>query len=299
MPKKLTNDEFLKRVKNVHGNKYKYPDMFKGVKTKIQIICPVHGVFYKTPYRHINKEEICPKCSRLDTLDDFIIKANEKHNYKYSYSSSFYTNTDTKITILCSVHGDFTLTPNKHIQGQGCPKCKTNKLREYFSNTFNDFIIKANKKHDNKYKYNDSVYINNSSKINIVCEKHGEFKQSAANHLSGQGCPKCKRSKGELKIEKMLNNSNIKYEAQKTFNTCRYKYPLKFDFYLPTLRICIEYDGIQHFEIVEKWGGIDNLIDTQNRDKIKTEYCKNNDIKLIRIRYDENIEEKYNYYFVE
>ena len=62
-------------------------------------------------------------------------------------------------------------------------------------------------------------------------------------------------------------------------------YPLKFDFYLPDYNCCIEYDGKQHFEPIDYFGGKNGFIKTQERDDIKNQYCKNNDIKLIRIPY--------------
>jgi hypothetical protein len=61
--------------------------------------------------------------------------------------------------------------------------------------------------------------------------------------------------------------------------------------------LCIEYDGIQHFESVEYWGGQSALENQQLRDQIKTDFCFNNNIKLIRIRYNENILDKLNSQF--
>lgn len=89
-----------------------------------------------------------------------------------------------------------------------------------------------------------------------------------------------------------MEYNNVKYIKQQRFKGCKDKNPLPFDFYLPELNICIEFDGIQHFEIIEKWGGGDGLKDRQMKDKIKNKYCKNNNIILLRIKYNENIEEK-------
>ena len=105
----------------------------------------------------------------------------------------------------------------------------------------------------------------------------------------GCGCPKCNNSKGEMSIMKILDDVKINYEYQKSFKDCRNKLPLSFDFYLIDYNICIEFDGRQHFQIIEKWGGIDELASTQKRDQIKNEYCHNNNIRLYRIKYDEDI----------
>ena len=89
-----------------------------------------------------------------------------------------------------------------------------------------------------------------------------------------------------------MNKFNISYIPQYKFDDCRFYRTLPFDFYLPKYNICIEYDGQQHYEIVEHFGGFDKFVDTKIRDTIKSEYCKKNNIKLIRIPYWEldNIE---------
>ena len=110
--------------------------------------------------------------------------------------------------------------------------------------------------------------------------------------MNGEGCWKCKESKGEKIIGKFLINNHIKYERQYKFNNCRNIIPLSFDFYLSNYNTCVEFDGIQHFKSIEYWGGIKNLNYIKKCDKIKNDYCKNNNIKLIRIRYNENIIDK-------
>lgn len=112
------------------------------------------------------------------------------------------------------------------------------------------------------------------------------------SHKKGTRCPYCHEFSGEKEISKILSKMNIKYKIQYKFEDCSYKSHLKFDFYLPDYNCCIEYDGIQHFEIVEWFGGLDSFIKTKIRDTVKNEYCKKNNIKLIRIPYWEfdNIE---------
>lgn len=106
--------------------------------------------------------------------------------------------------------------------------------------------------------------------------------------LSGntQSCG-CLKSKGELKISKLLQQANIKYEKEKIFINCHFKdggVP-RFDFYIPELNYCIEYDGVQHFKSGTGWNTKDHLKITQERDNFKNEWCKNNNISLIRIPY--------------
>ena len=109
------------------------------------------------------------------------------------------------------------------------------------------------------------------------------------NLLSGstQSCG-CLQSKGEQKIINILLENNIKFETQKTFKNCYFPDTLanaKFDFFLPDFNILIEYDGIQHYEENFGWNTHESFTQLQKRDNFKTEWCKENNILLIRIPY--------------
>jgi len=116
----------------------------------------------------------------------------------------------------------------------------------------------------------------------------------ALTHNRVQSCG-CLNSIMNSKIEKILQNLNISYIKEKIFNDCKDNKNLRFDFYLPDYNICIEYDGEQHFKEIPYWGGEIGLKNRQNKDKIKNEYCKNNNIHLIRFSYleKEQINEEY------
>lgn len=146
--------------------------------------------------------------------------------------------------------------------------------------------------HDDLYDYSKVVYTIVDEKIIIGCKKHGDFSQLTREHLRGSGCPRCKISKGENFIMEYLNENNIPYMCQKKFDGCKYKTALPFDFYFHDRNLCLEFDGIQHFMSIEGWGGEDEFKLRKKKDKIKNDFCKKNDIKLERIRYDENIEER-------
>ena len=105
-------------------------------------------------------------------------------------------------------------------------------------------------------------------------------------HTSSCGCEH--KSKGESFIEDLLKQYNIHYIRQKRFDDCRNKKTLPFDFYIPIINTCIEYDGEQHFSPIEHWGGEEMFKIRQQNDKIKTEYCKEKGINLIRISYKQS-----------
>lgn len=134
---------------------------------------------------------------------------------------------------------------------------------------------------------------NRESWIQYKCPKHinNGIQEMNLTHFKESviPCKYCGVTAGELKISKYLDSQHIKYETQKTFDDCINSRPLRFDFYLPDSDTCVEYDGQQHFEPVnfsgDKDGGVSAFNKTQKRDKIKNEYCKNHNIKLIRIPY--------------
>jgi len=101
------------------------------------------------------------------------------------------------------------------------------------------------------------------------------------------GCPSCNESKGEKEIAKFLNKYNINYNRQHKFNDCKNIFQLPFDFYIASVRTCIEFDGKQHFQPVEHFGGVKAYESLKLNDKIKSDYCEDNYINLIRIRYDQ------------
>lgn len=150
-----------------------------------------------------------------------------------------------------------------------------------------EFITKANLIHENKYSYEDTHYVNMRTKVLIRCPKHGIFEQLPSNHLSGSGCPKCKRSKGEETISKYLHNKSIKFEEQYIIPYEDKK--ILVDFYLPTFNTFIEYNGRQHYIAMDYFGGEIRLEHQQNRDQYLRDYCISNNINLIEIKYDQDI----------
>ena len=131
---------------------------------------------------------------KKSTTEEFIEKAKKIHGDKYDYRKVDYKNNKTKITIICSKHGEFQQTPSDHLAGKGCSKCSG-----CYSPTTEEFIEKAIKIHGNKYDYSKVVYKDSHSKITIVCPIHGEFEQAPTTHLAGNGCPTCS---GNAKLTK-------------------------------------------------------------------------------------------------
>ena len=140
------------------------------------------------------------------------------------------------------------------------------------------------------YALLSTEYIKSTSKLKVQCPKGHEYEVSWGHFNNGERCPVCNSSKGEKRISLFLKENNINYEAQKSFKECSHKRMLPFDFYLPDYGICIEYDGQQHYNIIDFSGknqkrAEEQFKETQIKDNIKTQYCLDNNIKLIRIPY--------------
>lgn len=169
--RKLTTEEFIENAKKVHTNKYDYSLInYTGNKTKVEIICPVHGKFEQQPNNHINGQG-CPKCKNIKngnrcrlTSDNLIKQFREVHGDKYNYSKMVYENTHSKITIICSKHGEFEQLPLHHKKGIGCSKCNGGAQL-----TTKYFIEKSKEVHGDKYDYSSSVYTSAKDKIKIIC----------------------------------------------------------------------------------------------------------------------------------
>jgi very-short-patch-repair endonuclease len=293
--------KFIRECNVIHKSKYDYKQVKlpeNGFNVVISILCPVHGIFHQSAYSHI-KGHGCISCGFINTglkvsksLEKFIHKANNVHNGFYDYSCSVYNGANSKIEILCPVHGTFEQTVKHHLSGHGCKKCSFGKLAKKKAKSELEFIAECSNIHKEKYDYSKVSYVNNQSKITIICKEHGEFEQYANNHLFKRSeCPECSSSIGEKTISIWLTDHQYKFETQKKFKKCKHKRQLPFDFYLSDHNILIEYDGIQHFESIQFFGGDDVLEQTRKRDAIKNNFCLENKIKLIRIAYHEDIEE--------
>lgn len=152
------------------------------------------------------------------TQEEAIKNFRKVHGDMYDYSKVVYVNAATKITIHCLLHGNFTQTPNNHLNGKGCDKCGRLKTRQSITSSTEEFVKKAKAKHGDKYDYSKVVYVNTHTKVSVVCPIHGEFFQMASGHLSGKSCEKCSgiaKLTSEDFIERSKKIHNDKYDYSK------------------------------------------------------------------------------------
>ena len=212
----------------------------------------------------------------------------------YDYSQTIYVKSKQKLKIICPKHGAFWITPNSLLRGSGCSKCKFEKESKLFQYTTEQFINLARNIHGNKYDYSQIKFPLkiHEEKIPIICKKHGIFYQNVHNHLKGAGCPKCKSTRGENLILKILDNFKIKYI--KEYRICINNKQYRVDFYLPEHNLIIEYNGIQHYIPIKCFGGLFQYFKQILRDAKIKRYCRKNNIDLMTIKYNENVNDKLN-----
>lgn len=217
---RVTFDMFLKRAKAIHGNKYDYSKVnWVNTKTKVEIVCPIHGSFYQKPYKHLEGQG-CPDCRKnaIVTQDMFIARAKSIHGENtYDYSRVQYKNMWTPIEIICPIHGSFFQMPAKHVKigkyaAQGCPDCRYIRQRQ-----------------TNEERYG----VDNPMKYREFLETNWEMRKKNGT---------CNTSKVEEQMYAELVTVFGKKMVKRNYNK-GYRYPFYCDFYIVSHDIFIELNG--------------------------------------------------------
>lgn len=355
-----TTELFIETCNKKHNNRYNYPNtVYIDYNSEVKIECELHGEFIQMASYHLRGSG-CQKCGFFNKApgplvkptngEEFIRLSIEVHGSQYDYSQVEFTKYYSSVTIVCLIHGSYKCVPTSHLKGIGCATCQS----------FDAFVKKASSMHKGKFEYDKSTYIRSKSKMRIVCRDHGEFweapgehtrrrgqggyhcfacfleskrisvqevikrskeihgpayrfdklvlgktleeealfycikcakyfSQKPINHLQGYGCSLCCESKHEKLIKRWLQTTDYKFEPQKVFPDLRYQNSLRCDFYIEQFNLIIEFDGIQHFEPVEAWGGVEKFLKVQARDRVKNEYCTKKRINLLRMKDGQNV----------
>ena len=280
----ISNDEFIKKCIKKYGDFFSYENTnFIDYKTKIKVTCKVHGEIEVIPKHFLYSSKYgCKLCSsdlQKKDFNLFVKEANEKHNHKYDYSKFSYVNNKIKGIVICPIHGEFSVSPNSHLKGNGCPKCRLNVIKEKLTDTKEEFINKVLKKYGNdSFDFSNVVYINSKTPIKLFCNKcQKEFEILPNNLLMGHGCSKCNNisSKWEKEVNDFINSLNIEtIQNDRTILNGK-----EIDILIPKFNIGIECDGIiYHSELFNN---------DKNFHINKTILAKEKGLKLFHIFEDE------------
>ena len=287
-----TTEEWIEKAKKIHGNKYDYSKVkYVNSRTKVRIICPIHGEFLQFPSYHLEGYG-CKECANEKltlSQEEFIKKCREKHGDKYDYSKVKYVNSKTKVIIVCPKHGEFSVTPNHFIKCENkhireCPKCAIEKRIR----AAEEIIKEAKEIHGDKYDYSRFEYKGKNHKVCIICPKHGEFWQEPYNHLKGHGCPYCAAENNvfETKLFNSLKNDFPELEFVHSYRDKTVFNRLEIDIFSEKFKIAIEYQGAQHYKPIEIYGGERRFKRQIELDGLKKKVCEENNILLLAFSYD-------------
>lgn len=274
--------EILVDEKEYKGKEYKY--YFKCKKE--------NHITYSWLKDVLDKNKGCKKCHHIEMGKnqmmsyENIVNMYKNENYTVLISKDEYCR-ENKNTILVSCnkgHIHYSNIMNFKHNNTRCPICFEEKRGK---SSIIPYEVRENqiKKEGYSIITSKEEYENGNTEIVIECPHKHKYITTMHNFISGIRCPYCNISKGETKIESILLNFNIEYEFQYRFENCKYNRLLPFDFYITSLNVAIEYDGKQHYKLDCFNMTLLDLMNLKRRDNIKTQYCKNNNIKLIRIPY--------------
>lgn len=224
MTKRKTTEQFVKESIDIHGNEFSYENtIYINSKTKVKILCKVHGEFEMLPQVHTIQKSKCPSCygNKKKNTEQFVKESIEIHDNSFSYENTIYKNNSTKVDIFCNkCKNQFSQLPSMHLQGQGCPFCYGNK--KISKDEFYKYVKILYK---NFYTYTDD-YSGFRKNITVICPVHGEFTQLAQSHYNGHKCQKCakagfdKNKESYFYIQEIYDNEKlIGYKFGITNNT--------------------------------------------------------------------------------
>lgn len=292
MARRKTHAEFVAEVEALVGDEYTVLSEYVNGSTKLTLkhnICS--HVYDIKPYAFLQGRR-CPKCNRTKR-----IKSTEKFKHEvfdltgneYSVLGE-YTNNSSKIKMkhnTCS--HTYEVRPMDFLHGNRCPKCRYINVSQKLSKTQEEFEQEVFSVAGNEYSVLGE-YVNNGTKIKI---RHNtclhSYDVTPRAFLIGRRCPKCNDSKGEHQIHTILTSLGVKFSREFSTDNCRDVRPLRFDFAVfnndEELACLIEYDGKQHYQPVERFGGVKLFEIRKKHDAIKEKYCRDTSIPFLRIPY--------------
>lgn len=310
--KKWYENKGYKYTKTGETFQVKAEDLTKSASNQVEIVCDYCGKhFFEmwSVYKKIegkNQKNACLNCHGIKknelSLEKRAQSAFQKLNKICSGNGyillnkieDFTTLRQMTVKIICPVHGYQEANTHNFLVSKRCPQCGKDEVANKNRLSPDTIEQRINSVNNNKL-LNKNEYVNASTKnLKILCGTCGKevFIVSYNNYCNGvTRCIHCshKESRGELKIRTFLENNQIDFIKEYRLHDCRYVHPLPFDFYLPDYHCFIEFDGQQHYDtwFYQHMSGDpdERLLETQKRDKIKTDYCNAHNFHLIRIPY--------------
>lgn len=297
MAVKINQTEFIRRVKDAHGEKYDLTrTVYRSTSAPVEVECRKHGVF-SIRANHFMNGVGCPKCAHTATgkalqlsKEEFIERLVGLFGDKYDYSMVEYGGYKVPVKLVCPEHGVFEKQAGMLLAGKGCKQCGIKRRAEKrkgvslpskipVDGRAASFVRKAEKLHNAKYDYSEVDYATSHQPVDIICPKHGKFRQTPNNHLQGKGCIKC-TCNAVSRVEQSLKEAFPQFEQSNRTQLDG----LELDLYEPNRRLAVEVNGV-HWHTTE-------FGKTRNSHLHKTELCESQGITLLHFWDSEVTEQK-------
>lgn len=278
---------------------------FVNTKSKIKCKCKICGHIWENDANNLLQGQGCRKCSNRENglrcrhSQEWFNKemANKQPNIEVL---SAYVGMKEVVECQCRIDGNtWFATPDSLLNNKtGCPVCANRKTGERCRKSNDEFLRQLKIINPNILPMEE--YSADHDKILCKCLVHDHFWYVTPNKILHRrtGCPKCALYHNENIIADILDRWGFEYTMQQRFPDCKDINTLPFDFYLNDYNVVIEYDGEQHYFPIFKSKysddqNINRLKYIQRHDEIKNQYCKDNNIILIRIPYWDNDDIEY------
>lgn len=292
---KKTDAQFKREVFDLVGDEYTFLDQYQGVLTKLRAKHNKCGHIYEVAPGNFLRGHYCPYCNGNTGKTDAQFKQEvyDLVGDKYVFLDN-YINRKAKLRVKHNKCGNiYKVTPSNFLNGKRCHYCNGSikKTNTQFKKEIYNLV-------GNEYIFLDK-YVTNKIKLRVKHTKCSKvYMVNPSNFLYGYRCPYCNSPKGEAIINKLLKSLGISYEYQKTFDGLKDNQSLSYDFYIPDQNILIEYQGIQHYEPVDYFGGEDKFKVQQKHDQMKSDYAKSHNYNLIAVPYTEDTFSKIKKYLI-
>ena len=298
---KKIDEQFKQEVFDLVGDEYVFLDTYINSRTEIRVKHNKCGNIYKVKPSNFISGRRCSYCMGNAKKSDhqFRKEVFDLVGDEYIFLDT-YVNKRTKIRVKHNKCGHvYKVAPSNFLKGNRCCKCFVEREKRAKKKTNYQFEQEIYDLVGDEYEFLDN-YVDSKTKIRVKHNKCGHVYKVAPHHFyEGHRCPYCTNSKGEDIINKILKVLGIKYEYQKTFDDLKDINPLSYDFYIPSQRILIEYQGIQHYQPFDYFGGEDKFKVQQKHDKIKADYAKSHGYNLIPVPYTEDTFSKIKKYLLQ
>lgn len=294
MPRKKTHEEFIEEVAQASNGKMVVLSEYKGADKPVQVKHLECGREYPVQADSLRRNGACKYCRYKTrkkpkpkiTIQQFKSKVMSITDGEYMCISDSYVNAKTHVTMKHIACGnEYPVTPDDFNSGRRCPECakvikgmKRRKSHDKFAQEVCDLT--------NGGYVLMSTYTRECDKViikHLKCDK--EYPVTPNSFLGGKRCPRCNESRGESLIRKALDYLKVPYKEQMSFDGLILERKLSYDFFLPDNNTLIEYQGKQHYQPIELFGGEESFIKQTKRDAKKKEYAINNNYRLIEIPY--------------